>query len=218
MWPYRRNNNEGVLTPKSRRAPSSPNFKRRSFKDIETLTHDDNNNMINDETSSSGDAETKRPTTVFHRVNLANQFTRIFSARPKPDIPPETTKPTTPLPAKSGKFEKFGPRVTIPGSEKRVVVYMTSLRAVRSTFEACRIVRSILHGFRVPIDERDLLTDSSFSDEIRKIMAQIGQGKRDDKRVPLPRVFIRGRYIGGADEIVELHEMGELRSLCPGCR
>ncbi|XP_076957232.1 uncharacterized protein At5g39865-like [Bidens hawaiensis] len=232
MWPYRRNNsnnnnnnndNEEFLTPKSRRAPSSPNFKRRSFKDIETLTHD-GNNMINDDASSSGDADTKRPTTVFHRVSLANQFTRIFSARPKPneppDIPPESTKPTPlpekPKPTKSERLEKFGPRVTIPGSEKRVVVYMTSLRAVRSTFEACRTVRSILHGFRVPIDERDLLMDSSFFDEIRKIMAQIGQGKRDDKRVALPRVFIRGRYIGGADEIVELHEIGELKKLMSG--
>ncbi|KAJ0809388.1 putative glutaredoxin, Thioredoxin-like superfamily [Helianthus annuus] len=213
MWSYRRkndndnNSDNNDYSPKSRRPPSSPNFKRRTFKDIETLTHD--NDMIEQQqqqqTSSSTqntstNATTTRPT-VFHRVHLANRFTRAFAAKPKPE--PGSVKPK--------KLEKL-----VPGSDKRVVVYLTSLRAVRSTFEACRTVRSILHGFRVPIDERDLLMDSSFFDEIRKIMAQIGQGRSDDKRVSLPKVFIGGRYIGGADEIVELHEIGELKKFMSG--
>ncbi|KAJ9543579.1 hypothetical protein OSB04_023286 [Centaurea solstitialis] len=109
------------------------------------------------------------------------------------------------------------PRIRIPGAEKRVVVYVTSLRVVRSTFEACRTVRSILQGFRVPIDERDLTMDASFFEEIRKIMIQIGQGGEvQGSRVDLPRVFIGGRYIGGADEVVELHEIGELKKLVKG--
>ncbi|KAI3682500.1 hypothetical protein L1987_82527 [Smallanthus sonchifolius] len=239
MWPYRRkstindynnnnynNNHDDDCSPKSRRAPSSPNFKRRSFKDIEILTHGDDNlsnfNTIEEKTSSSSqclDGEVKR-SSVFHRVHLANRFTRAFSPRSKQE-PAEASSELSKLagsekPVKLGKLEKYEPRITIPGSEKRVVVYMTSLRAVRSTFEACRTVRSILQGFRVPVDERDLLMDASFFDEIRKIMAQIGQGSRDDKRVSLPRVFIGGRYIGGADEIVELHEMGELKKFVSG--
>lgn len=301
MWPYLRksniinNNNDDDYSPKSRKAPSSPNFKRRSFKDIEILTNGDDNmfnfTAIDDETSSSSSSSSsshnrsvngssndvvKRPS-VFHRVHLANRFTRAFSARPKPDenysetaellriddsrsekhanvnqfdsqftqitnpeskpakpnqIEPQITNPEsnstksnqfvsqitqiTNLESNSTKLNQFNKRVTIPGSEKRVVVYMTSLRAVRSTFEACRTVRSILQGFRVPVDERDLLMDSSFFDEIRKIMAQIGEGSYNDRRVSLPRVFIGGRYIGGADEIVELHEIGELKKFVSG--
>ncbi|KAL4587778.1 hypothetical protein LXL04_000652 [Taraxacum kok-saghyz] len=128
----------------------------------------------------------------------------------KPVIPekPAVQEPVKPL--------KLDPHITIPDSDKRVVVYMTSLRVIRSTFEACRTVRSILQGFRVPVDERDLSMDSSFFDEIRKIMAQIGQGGIDDKRVDLPKVFIGGRYIGGADEVVELHEIGELKKFVKG--
>uniref|UniRef100_UPI001CB89287 uncharacterized protein At5g39865 n=1 Tax=Erigeron canadensis TaxID=72917 RepID=UPI001CB89287 len=106
-----------------------------------------------------------------------------------------------------------GQRIKVPGGDKRVVVYTTSLRAVRSTFNDCHTVRSILQGFRVPVDERDLLMDSSFSDEIRKMMAQMGQGKR---KVTLPRVFIGGRYIGGAEEVMELHETGELQKVLSG--
>lgn len=128
-------------------------------------------------------------------------------------------EPASVKPEKSEKFEKSlkpYPRISIPGAEKRVVIYITSLRAVRRTFDACQTVRSILQGFRVPVDERDLLMDASFFDEIRKIMAQMGQGKSDDKRVILPKVFIGGRYIGGADEVVELHEIGKLKKLLSG--
>ncbi|KAK9057556.1 hypothetical protein SSX86_022392 [Deinandra increscens subsp. villosa] len=246
MWPYLRkstindnnihNNNNEDRSPKARRPPSSPNFKRRSFKDIEILTHDDDNvnasnlNAVVEEDAASAAAnDVKRPS-VFHRVNLANRFTRAFTARPnKPadpvEIPSESNKcndrneaersRSVEKPEKRENYGKFAPRIKIPGSDKRVVVYMTSLRAVRSTFEACRTVRSILQGFRVPIDERDLLMDSSFSDEIQKIMAQIGQGG-GSRRVTLPRVFIGGRYIGGADEIVELHEIGELKKFVSG--
>ncbi|KAL8215184.1 hypothetical protein R6Q57_004633 [Mikania cordata] len=229
MWPYRRksNDNDDDYTPSSRRAPSSPNFKRRSFKDIESLANGDNNisnlDNIEEQASSSSQNDVKRPS-VFHRVHLANRFTRAFSprSRPEPDSSQLCTLAGPETPEKSEKQEnlgqlyKFEPRLTIPGSDKRVVVYMTSLRAVRSTFEACRTVRSILQGFRVSVDERDLLMDSSFADEIRKIMAQIGQGGSDNKRVSLPKVFIGGRYIGGADEVVELHEIGELKKFVSG--
>lgn len=36
------------------------------------------------------------------------------------------------------------------------------------------------------------------------------------KVVGLPRVFIKGRYIGGAEEIERLHEVGELAALLEG--
>lgn len=88
------------------------------------------------------------------------------------------------------------------GEEKRIVLYFTSLRVVRKTFEDCRTVRSILHGIRVAVDERDLSMDMAFLAELKGILGQ--------RQLSLPQVFIGGRYIGGVDEIRQLHEVGEL--------
>ncbi|KAJ6895104.1 hypothetical protein NC651_021557 [Populus alba x Populus x berolinensis] len=63
------------------------------------------------------------------------------------------------------------PLITIPGADKRIVVYYTSLRVVRSTFEDCKTVQSILRGFRVLIDERDLSMDSSLLNELNQIFS-----------------------------------------------
>lgn len=237
MWPIRikstRNHNPYNKNDHSPRTPPNPDFNHQSFKDIETLFPHVDLNAIQEQPSPSSSssptcsADVKRRS-VFHRVHLANRFTRAFSARPKPS-PEEILTESNEIAAAAEKSEKLEeksvkpeisiksqPRIPIPGADKRVVVYVTSLRVVRSTFEACRTVRSILQGFRVPIDERDLTMDASFFDEIRKIMAQIGQAKPQNSRVDLPRVFIGGRYIGGADEVVELHEIGELKKLVEG--
>ncbi|CAH1418100.1 unnamed protein product [Lactuca virosa] len=242
----RNNSNNNNSSPKVRKIPSNPDFNHQSFKDIETLfphgSVSDLNTIPEEPSSSSHNCSTaaaavsvakdvKRPT-IFHRVHLATRITRAFSARPKPAPEEVLSEPNqtvaaeksenlekSVIPEKIAKVEepvKSDPPITIPGADKRVVVYMTSLRVVRSTFEACRTVRSILQGFRVPVDERDLSMDSAFFDEIRKIMAQIGEGRSDDKRVDLPKVFIGGRYIGGADEVVELHEIGELKKFVKG--
>ncbi|KAF3433362.1 hypothetical protein FNV43_RR24464 [Rhamnella rubrinervis] len=97
---------------------------------------------------------------------------------------------------------------TLPDGDQRVVIYYTSLRVVRKTFEACRVVRSILKGFRVPMDERDVSMDAQSLDELQGIIGC--------KNLSLPLVFIGGRYIGGAEEIKQLHERGELRRLIQG--
>lgn len=86
-----------------------------------------------------------------------------------------------------------------------VVLYYTSFRIVRKTFEECRAVRAILHRLRIPIDERDLTMDSRFQEELHDIFGA--------EKVELPKVFIGGRYIGGADEIKALNEIGELRKM-----
>jgi len=93
-------------------------------------------------------------------------------------------------------------QLCLPGTEDRVVVYYTSLRGIRRTYEDCSDVRMIFRGFRVYVDERDISMDSEYRKELQSVLG--------GKPVSLPRVFIGGKYIGGVDEIKQLHECGEL--------
>ncbi|KAF5446672.1 hypothetical protein F2P56_032281 [Juglans regia] len=156
-------------------------------------------------------------------VVAANSLLRTWSTRSPTHPPieePETHEPESSpnvvaVPDQSGKdplaATQSAPLISIPGAEKRIVVYFTSLRVVRSTFDDCKSVRSILRGFRVSIDERDLSMDSGFLTELQQIL-----GGQSQSKLSLPRVFIGGRYVGGAEEIRQLHEAGELRKLVEG--
>uniref|UniRef100_A0A2C9VNJ8 Glutaredoxin domain-containing protein n=1 Tax=Manihot esculenta TaxID=3983 RepID=A0A2C9VNJ8_MANES len=98
--------------------------------------------------------------------------------------------------------------------DHKIILYFTSLGVVRKTFEDCRTVRSILRGFHVPIDERDLSMDAGYLDEIQIITAS--------KKVRLPAVFLGGNYVGGAEEIKKMNESGnnikiKFNSVCDVC-
>ncbi|WCJ26650.1 Glutaredoxin family protein [Euphorbia peplus] len=117
------------------------------------------------------------------------------------------------------RFETLCP----PNGENRVVVYTTTLRGIRETFDACNAVRASIGGFGVSICERDVSMDSGFREELRDLM------KGKEKQMVLPRVFVKGRYIGGAEEVMRLVEeglMGEILNglprkkvgdVCDGC-
>lgn len=94
------------------------------------------------------------------------------------------------------------------GKEDRVVLYFTSLRGIRKTYEDCCAVRMIFRGLRVALDERDISMDSSYRKEL--------QSKLKGKALSLPQVFIRGNHIGSAEEIRQLNENGELAKLLEG--
>lgn len=96
----------------------------------------------------------------------------------------------------------------LPGGEDKVVIYFTSLRGIRKTHEDCCSIRTIFRGFRVPVDERDISMDSSYRKELQAAIR--------GKTVSLPQVFIRGKYIGGAEEVKQLNECGELTKLLVG--
>ncbi|XAR69608.1 hypothetical protein NMG60_11001263 [Bertholletia excelsa] len=99
-------------------------------------------------------------------------------------------------------------QLCLPGTEDRIVLYYTSLRGIRRTYEDCCAVRMIFRGFRFYVDERDISMDSEYKKELQNVMG--GKGVR------LPSVFIRGMFVGGADEIKQLHECGELEKLLEG--
>ncbi|KAE8711542.1 putative LRR receptor-like serine/threonine-protein kinase [Hibiscus syriacus] len=143
---------------------SSP-FSCSSFKDIQRICTEDSSPPL------SSPAAAKRSANVFHRVRLANSLFRSLA--------PDRTGPN----GKTPDSVSVRP-ISIPGADKRIVVYSTSLLVVRSTFEDCKTVRSILQGFRVSIDERDLSMDSSFLKELRGILGQ--------SKLSLPRVSSEG--------------------------
>ncbi|XP_057523839.1 uncharacterized protein At5g39865-like [Amaranthus tricolor] len=94
-----------------------------------------------------------------------------------------------------------------PGGIDRVVLYTTSLRGIRKTFEDCQAIKFLLDSFRVLYHERDVSMHLLYRDELWKVLGG---------RVLPPRLFIKGRYIGGADEVVMLNEVGMLKKLLQG--
>nr|DAD31197.1 TPA_asm: hypothetical protein HUJ06_010048 [Nelumbo nucifera] len=97
-----------------------------------------------------------------------------------------------------------------PGGEDKVVIYFTSLRGVRKTYEDCCNVQVILMGYRVRVDERDVSMHYGFREELNELFG-------DGFKGGLPRVFVNGKYIGGADEIQQMHDDGQLRKVIGDC-
>ncbi|KAL5831438.1 hypothetical protein ACOSQ4_016792 [Xanthoceras sorbifolium] len=97
------------------------------------------------------------------------------------------------------RFERLCP----PDGDNRVVIYTTSLRGIRRTFEACNAVKSALDNLGVAICERDVSMDRGFREELKELM----KNKDREAMVP-PRVFVKGRYVGGAEEVLKFVEEG----------
>ena len=100
-----------------------------------------------------------------------------------------------------------------PGGERAVVLYTTSLRGVRKTFEDCARVRRLLEGLRVAFLERDVSMHAPYREELRALLCgQDGAAADQAPAFPVPpHLFVDGRYLGGADEVVALHERSQLR-------
>ncbi|RLN29228.1 hypothetical protein C2845_PM05G34920 [Panicum miliaceum] len=175
-------------------AGASPrlSFPSPSLKDLRTLLAPD----------PAGAPSSASPSPrVFHRIRVAASALRVLRTLQQP-LPPSAPasgcageQPLPPAPA---------------GAGGRVVLYFTSLRVVRGTYEDCRAVRAILRGLRAAVDERDLSMDPGFLPELAALLPQQQQQRR---RVTLPQVFVGGRHLGGAEEVRRLHESGELRRI-----
>ncbi|XP_049361930.1 uncharacterized protein At5g39865-like [Solanum verrucosum] len=104
-------------------------------------------------------------------------------------------------------FEKLCP----PNGEGKIVIYTTTLRGVRKTFEACNAVRSAIEGLGVLYSEREISMDRGFREELKELM----KGKESTELIP-PRVFFKGRYIGGAEDVMRIVEEGNFGDLLQG--
>ncbi|KAH0616226.1 hypothetical protein JD844_027192 [Phrynosoma platyrhinos] len=89
----------------------------------------------------------------------------------------------------------------------RIVIYTTSLRVVRTTFERCELVRKIFQNHRVKFEEKNIALNSEYGKELDERCRRVGE-------IPsLPVVFIEGQYLGGAEKILSMNESGELQDL-----
>ncbi|XP_008784233.1 uncharacterized protein LOC120112118 [Phoenix dactylifera] len=95
-----------------------------------------------------------------------------------------------------------------PGGENVVILYTTTLRGIRKTYEDCNAVRCAIESHDVRTVERDISMDSGYREELRLLMGE--------KEVRVPVVFVKGRLIGGAEEVLELEEEGKLGLLLEG--
>lgn len=130
-------------------------------------------------------------------------------ASPKEPSPKVALRPTRSIGYSSSFSSSFNNNlIRLPGSEDRIVVYLTSLRGVRRTYEDCYAVMMIFKGFRVWVDERDISMDAAYRKELQSVLRE--------KNVSLPQVFIKGKYVGGADVIKSMFEVGELAKILDG--
>ncbi|GAU39927.1 hypothetical protein TSUD_275270 [Trifolium subterraneum] len=103
-------------------------------------------------------------------------------------------------------------KVSTHGKKEKVVLYFTSLRMVRKTYEDCCNVRMILKGLGIRVDERDVSMHLGFKEELKELLGEGNYGKGG-----LPKVFIGSKYIGGVEEIQKLHDDKELENLLDYC-
>ncbi|EOA24052.1 hypothetical protein CARUB_v10017269mg [Capsella rubella] len=99
------------------------------------------------------------------------------------------------------------------GGKERVILYFTSLRGIRKTYEESCNVRTILKSLGIRVDERDVSMHSGFKEELKELL---GDKFNNGFGITLPRVFLGRKYLGGAEEIRKLNEDGKLEKLLEG--
>lgn len=136
----------------------------------------------------------------------------------KPSKSIENSDPSVKSLDSPAKSIDSSPAIRLPGTEDRIVLYFTSLRGIRRTYEDCYAVRMIFRGFRVWVDERDISMDANYRKELMSVLFGENNNNNNKKKghVVLPQVFIRGRHVGGADVIKHMWEVGELEKVLEG--
>ncbi|CAO2194365.1 unnamed protein product [Urochloa humidicola] len=97
-----------------------------------------------------------------------------------------------------------------------VVLYTTTLHGVRRTFEDCERTRDLVQACAeaagVPaVDERDVSLHADYLRELRDLLLS-DEGAGASSWAP-PRLFVMGRYVGGADECAKLADSGKLAEM-----
>lgn len=192
---------ESKLSSKDSKKPNE--FKGK----VSTLTDEENKRF---QKFSNKTVKRNESQIVVHNGEVANQRTpsqegykpvkeNIFLLRDKMEREKEGKVPT---------FIQFNPLSDYPEKcpprgDDALVLYTTTLGGVRRTFENCNKVRLILESHRVVFDERDVALHGEFRQELKELLGDGEEGS-------VPRLFVKGRYIGGVEEVVNLNETKRL--------
>ncbi|KAJ8382550.1 hypothetical protein SKAU_G00033280 [Synaphobranchus kaupii] len=82
----------------------------------------------------------------------------------------------------------YGPEFTLEYG--RIVIYTTSFRVVRTTFERCELVRKIFQNHRVKFVEKNIALNNEYGKDVEERCRKVGEPPS------LPVVFIDGHYLG----------------------
>mmetsp|Transcript_12833 Transcript_12833/g.42356 ORF Transcript_12833/g.42356 Transcript_12833/m.42356 type:complete len:207 (+) Transcript_12833:1287-1907(+) len=85
-----------------------------------------------------------------------------------------------------------------------VILYVTSLQAIRKTFYDCEAAIQALGCVRVEVDVRDISASAQTRAEFKARFAE---------PTPVPRLFVGGKVVGGHAEILELVETERLEQV-----
>jgi glutaredoxin len=86
----------------------------------------------------------------------------------------------------------------------KIVLYLTSMGVVRSTYAKCQTVKKILRTLMVKFEERDIFMSHVHQQEIRDRM--------QSDEIEVPQLFVDGQYIGVSWKlfIIELVSLSKL--------
>ncbi|KAL5012302.1 hypothetical protein ScPMuIL_010853, partial [Solemya velum] len=87
----------------------------------------------------------------------------------------------------------------------KIIIYTTSMSVIRQTSDRCRVVKKILQNHMIRYEEKDLFMNKEHQKELVE--------RLNTNRVILPQVFIDGIHLGGAEDLVQLNEVGDLKEL-----
>uniref|UniRef100_A0ACD5XYC6 Uncharacterized protein n=1 Tax=Avena sativa TaxID=4498 RepID=A0ACD5XYC6_AVESA len=104
-------------------------------------------------------------------------------------------------------------RKSPPQPQLEAVLYTASAsrrRRVRTSVDSSYALRAVLSGYGVAVDVRDVSKDDAFLKELKSLLAARGCP------FSLPQLLLGGRLVGGADEVRQMHEAGQLGPLLDG--
>jgi len=113
--------------------------------------------------------------------------------------------------ASSSSSSSSSARKSTPQPHLEAVLYTASAsrRRVRTSVDTYALCAQ-LRGYGVDVDVRDVSKDHAFRYELKSLLAARGCP------FSLPQLLLGGRLVGGADEVRQMHEAGELRHLLDG--
>ncbi|XP_044975792.1 uncharacterized protein At3g28850-like [Hordeum vulgare subsp. vulgare] len=94
--------------------------------------------------------------------------------------------------------------------QPEVVLYTSSASVLRRrgrTSADRYALRALLRGYGLTMDERDVSTSKAHRSELKSLLAARGCA------FSLPQLLVGGRFVGGPDDVRQLHQAGGLRHL-----